>query len=186
MKLNLGSGRKPLKGYVNCDIIKTKEVDKVFDLDKRFPFKTNSIDEIFCENTIEHLNNPVEFLNECWRVSKGNAIIKIIAPHTSNIALYGGLTHKRTGINTTSFNAFLKENKYNYYTKARFEIISFEYELPNMIAHSYWSLKIKYWLYNPIKRTIERFLPKHLRLTEYYLANIMNLGRLKVKLKVIK
>lgn len=36
MKLNLGCGRDKIKGYVNCDISKSVNPDKVVDLEKNY------------------------------------------------------------------------------------------------------------------------------------------------------
>jgi predicted SAM-dependent methyltransferase len=57
MKVNLGCGYKLLQGYVNVDCIANKGVDKVIDLDiYPWDFEDNSIDEIYCDNILEHLD----------------------------------------------------------------------------------------------------------------------------------
>jgi len=56
-KLNLGCGANHLEGYINIDIRvpKMKEPDFVCDITK-LPYKNNTIDEIVCFHTFEHLS----------------------------------------------------------------------------------------------------------------------------------
>jgi len=95
-KLNLGCGEKILKGFINVDIKKFPGVDVVADLNKKLPFKDNEIDYILCGHVLEHLENPLKFMLELWRISKPNAIIDIYVPHFSHFTSYANLDHKRT------------------------------------------------------------------------------------------
>ena len=95
IKLNLGCGDKILKGFVNVDIKKFPGVNIAADLNKNLPFKDNYADYILCEHVIEHLEKPIDFLLELWRISKPNAIIDIYAPHFSHFTSYANLDHKR-------------------------------------------------------------------------------------------
>lgn len=84
MKVNLGCGYKLLQGYVNVDCIANKGVDKVIDLDiYPWDFEDNSIDEIYCDNILEHLDFA-KSTSELHRILKkwGKAIIKV--PYFSN------------------------------------------------------------------------------------------------------
>ena len=86
IKLNLGCGNDIKKGYINIDKYpKNKDVMKL-DLDNiPFPFKDNSIDCIYMEDTFEHLNiNRFDFMRELHRILKPDGIIKIIVPTNSN------------------------------------------------------------------------------------------------------
>jgi ubiquinone/menaquinone biosynthesis C-methylase UbiE len=58
MKIYLGCGPKILDGYVNCDCRDLPGVNKVFDLEKDFPypFTDGSVDHVFTEETLEHLS----------------------------------------------------------------------------------------------------------------------------------
>ena len=63
MKLNLGSGSKILKGYVNVDKFQYYNPDVVHDLEKfPYPFENNSVDEILLSHVLEHIGqNPEIF-----------------------------------------------------------------------------------------------------------------------------
>jgi GT2 family glycosyltransferase len=82
MRLNLGCGKYPLPGFVNIDIKKTDGVDKVFDLSRGIPYKSNSIDEIYLGHFIEHLDFPTALfiLRECFRVLKLGGVITAVSP----------------------------------------------------------------------------------------------------------
>ena len=95
LKINLGSGTDLKPGYVNVDIVKIKGIGKVHDLNKYpYPFKANEAEEIIAEHIIEHLNNPLEFLEEAYRILKSKGILKIETPHHASGNAYADLTHK--------------------------------------------------------------------------------------------
>lgn len=75
MKLNLGCGEKPMKGYVNLDVCKFGGVDIVHNLDKfPYPFRDNTFDEIRGEQVIEHVNNFPEVMMELCRILNGGVL----------------------------------------------------------------------------------------------------------------
>lgn len=86
MKLNLGCGTKTFKGWINVDVEKAKGVDIVCDLNK-YPwkkFKSNSIEEVYCDNILEHLDNFDKALKEIHRILKKNGTVLIRVPYFSN------------------------------------------------------------------------------------------------------
>ena len=100
MKLNLGSGSKILKGYVNVDKFQYYKPDVVHDLEKfPYPFKDNSVDEILLSHVLEHIGqNPDVFNNiikELYRVCKNNSIIDIRVPHPRHDDFISDPTHVR-------------------------------------------------------------------------------------------
>ncbi len=125
-KLNLGIGNQPMKGYINIDKLNLKGVNVIHDLDVfPYPFKSNSIDEIYTEYTMEHMKDIIGTLKEVHRISKSNAIIEIIVPHFTAHRMFSDLTHHRF-FGYTSFDNFCgigdKRNT-NYEPALRFEMI---------------------------------------------------------------
>ena len=55
MKLNVGSGRLHLEGYINIDCDESLSPDIVGKIED-MEFERNSIDEIYASHIIEHLN----------------------------------------------------------------------------------------------------------------------------------
>src|ERR1700751_2644070 len=91
LKLDLGCGTRKKDGFVGVDIRNFKGVDKVADLTKGWPWKNNSVDEVYCSHFIEHLEVPerIHFVNELYRVLKPGATALIITPHWCSHRAYG-------------------------------------------------------------------------------------------------
>jgi SAM-dependent methyltransferase len=108
MKLNLGSGGKPMKGYVNVDRNPSASaVDVVHDLDDYpWPFKTESIDEIIASHCLEHLIDRNRAMKEIHRILKKGGIAKISVPHFTWQYAYQDPTHRHFfGYNTFFYYA---------------------------------------------------------------------------------
>ena len=93
--LNLGCGYQPIPGWINVDYIKTVHTDQIVDLNKKWPWKNNSVDEIFTAHVIEHINDPIHFMKEAQRVLKKDKYITIRCPYGWSDAAMGDPTHKR-------------------------------------------------------------------------------------------
>lgn len=97
--LHLGCGRTILQGWINLDIAPLPGVDVVADLDacrtNPLPFHENSIDEILCVHTIEHLKNTLDFMQELHRIAKPNVRAIFSVPYGSNDAAFEDPTHVR-------------------------------------------------------------------------------------------
>ncbi len=95
MKLHLGCGRIKKTGYVNCDISSEVNPDKIVDLEKKLPFKDDSIEEIIIEHCLEHIKSLYELLSEMYRVCKNDAVVKIKVPYFSSESAFSTMTHVR-------------------------------------------------------------------------------------------
>jgi len=82
MKLHFGCGTKKLVGWINCDNDAGCNPDKIIDLTKPLPFEDNSVDEILCWNTMEHLPGlyPMKLLEEIYRILKPGGTFKFRVP----------------------------------------------------------------------------------------------------------
>lgn len=96
LKLNLGSGRMKMEGFLSVDAVKFETVDVVTDLTKRWPWGDATVDEAVSSHSLEHLEamERVHFFNELYRVLKPGAKCTITVPHWSNTRAYGDPTHK--------------------------------------------------------------------------------------------
>ena len=111
-KLNLGCGKDYKKGWVNVDINKNWKADIFHDLNRTpYPFKDDYFSEILLKMILEHLENPDKILKEIVRISKQNAKLIIIVPHSMSYTQFTDLQHK----NFFTENTFSKEllNAYN-------------------------------------------------------------------------
>ncbi len=121
-RLNLGCGKKILSGYINTDVAKLKGVDVVHNMEKfPWPFKNNEFDEILTIHVLEHVSDLCKTMEEIYRISKNNALIKIRVPYFASPEHHNDPTHKRKFTYNT-FDYFTAQH-YDYYSDARFEII---------------------------------------------------------------
>lgn len=86
VKLDVGCGKKIRDGFIGIDYSNYGNKDiKVFNLEdipkKKLPFKTNSVDEIYCSHVLEHLNNPLKVLDEFNRVLKAGGKLVVVVPY---------------------------------------------------------------------------------------------------------
>jgi len=95
MKLNLGCGKNKKTGFINVDKRKWVEPDVVMDLEKKWKFKDNTVDEVFISHVIEHIKDLHHFMRELYRVCKDGAEITIIAPYWKHHSAFDDPDHCR-------------------------------------------------------------------------------------------
>jgi SAM-dependent methyltransferase len=104
IKGNFGCGRYILEGYINTDNNPNSSADLFHDLTSfPYPFDSNYFDEIVFHHVLEHLPDVFKVLDEVYRISKNNSIIKIYVPHFSCNWFHPG--HK-TAFSSNLFNFF--------------------------------------------------------------------------------
>jgi len=132
MKINLGAGNdiQDPNIYVNHDIIKHRpEIDVNFDLnDKNWSssYQVHNFEEIRAWDVIEHLEDPINFMNNCWEMIAKDGVLKIKACGWKNPNFYVDITHKKP-FDIKSFDYFDIETdigkEYSYYTSKKWKII---------------------------------------------------------------
>ena len=124
VKLNLGCGNNILAGYINIDKIRLEGVDLVLDLEEHtLPLADNSVSEVICDHILEHINNFIPLMEELYRVCANKAVIHVFVPNFKYEAAFRDPTHVRFFTEHT-FDYFSADNMYNYYTTARFKVLS--------------------------------------------------------------
>lgn len=101
-KVNLGCGRLKLPEYIGIDVMQIvdgngdKMVDIVRDVEKQgLPFCDNSVIEIKADNVLEHLDDLIGVMNECWRVLGPDGFIEGIVPMVGTNGSFRDPTHRR-------------------------------------------------------------------------------------------
>jgi len=86
-KLQVGSGKNLLPGWLNTDYRPTKPGQVYMDATQPLPLPDSSFDYIFSEHVIEHLwhKDGFHFLCECHRVLKPGGKIRLATPDLKNI-----------------------------------------------------------------------------------------------------
>ncbi len=129
-KIVLGCGNQHYPGALHIDILKTKAVDKIFDLNKcPWPLPDECTDEVIAEDIIEHLQNIVLTMEEIHRILCPNKPVYIQTPHKDHPNSWHDPTHI-WHLTEHSFDYFDPTTpfgiKYNFYTKKKFKILSNE------------------------------------------------------------
>lgn len=113
--INLGCGNDSY-GDVRVDVVKTKTTTHVFDLNQKFPFKSEEFDVIYCREVLEHIMNLQTFISECYRILKPNGRIELRTDNASylffHIKLGGEYGHpwKSNGGSDGHYHLFRKEH----------------------------------------------------------------------------
>ena len=89
LKVNLGSGDRPLPGFINVDVLPTaKGVDVVADISDELPFEDRSVSLVYAIHLLEHFPHArsVEVLREWRRVLEPGGPLFVAVPDLHAIA----------------------------------------------------------------------------------------------------
>lgn len=92
------------------------------------PFEDNTFDEVKAFHILEHCHNLVSVMEEIWRVSKPNAIVRIEVPSERSVWAWGDPTHCHC-FNLNTFYFFVKgyfSNGSEYDFKCNYRVLSME------------------------------------------------------------
>jgi predicted SAM-dependent methyltransferase len=93
--LDLGCGKKKRPGTIGVDYSDRHDADVIHDLNVfPYPFEDNSIDQVYLDNVIEHLNDPMRVMEEVHRICKVGAQVKVIVPYFRSLYAFTDPTHK--------------------------------------------------------------------------------------------
>ncbi len=123
--LDLGCGNKKREGTVGVDYNTRLDGDVNHDLNIfPYPFEENSVDKIYIDNCIEHLDSPMHVMEEIHRILKKDGEVKVIVPYFRSPSAFHDPTHK-TFYTTESFSYYDPNHpiciRYDY-TKAHFNV----------------------------------------------------------------
>ncbi len=136
--LDLGCGKKKRVGTIGVDFSDRHDADVIHDLNNfPYPFSSSSVDHIYLDNVLEHLDNPLHVMEEIHRILKPYSTVKVIVPYFRSAYAFHDPTHKHF-FTVESFSYYDPKHpiciRYDY-TDARFNIekIVFNEELNNRI-----------------------------------------------------
>lgn len=103
MKLDIGCGPVPRKGYEGVDAIAYPEVKWVLDIEGGWPEAwDNAVDEVWCSHYVEHCRDLVAFADKLHRVLRPGAKAIITHPYAHSNRAWQDPTHVRA-INEVSW-----------------------------------------------------------------------------------
>jgi len=158
-KVELGCGIKKPEGFLGVDARETEKVDLVQDLDDpAWSLPSNHFSVIRAIDLFEHLENPVVFMEEIYRIARSDATIIIRCPHISSDNWHDP-THRRLAGSRT-FEHFTEQSRFPFYSEATFEIneieITFEWTEITLVR------KLGYFIANRSPWLFERSFLKNL------------------------
>ncbi len=93
--LDLGCGKKKRTGAIGVDNSDRHNADVIHDLNKfPYPFVSDEFDEIYLDNVLEHLNDPLQVMDEVHRICKIGGLVKVIVPYFRSPWAFIDPTHK--------------------------------------------------------------------------------------------
>lgn len=94
--LDLGCGNRKRPGAIGVDRMALGDVNIIHDLEMfPYPFPDNFADSVIMSHILEHVEYPMQVLEEVWRISKPGAKIEIRVPHYSGMFAWRDPTHRR-------------------------------------------------------------------------------------------
>ena len=108
LNLNLGSGYRPLEGYVNIDNRAEVNPDLICDIIDGFSYPDNSVDMVRAYDFLEHIpiGKTIDVINEIWRVLKPEGLFDSLTPSTDGRGAFQDPTHV----------SFWNQNSWRYYS----------------------------------------------------------------------
>lgn len=93
-KINLGCGRRPLKGFVNLDKKPGDGVDVVADLEQPLDTHLHSqFDRLLMHHSFEHISNQIQLMEQLWLIARPGAELVIVCPYGSSDNAWEDPTH---------------------------------------------------------------------------------------------
>lgn len=108
----LGAGKvQRIEGADHQDILKLEGINRVFDLNvPRWPLEENCYSLVVASHVVEHLDNLINFMNNCHRILKPGGKVYIETP---NAGANPDLTH----CDPTHVRCYRPYTFYNYFTE---------------------------------------------------------------------
>jgi hypothetical protein len=127
-------------GYLNHDLVKHRpEIDMAFDLEDKHWYRHfyeeiddfQLFEEIRAFDVIEHLNDPINFMDNCWNLLKPHGLLKVKACGWQNPNFHVDITHKHA-FDLHSFDYFDPSTdlgqRYGYYSLKKWCIVHIGYD----------------------------------------------------------
>jgi SAM-dependent methyltransferase len=82
VNIDLGCGQKKREGYIGVDALALPGVDIVHDLDVfPYPFEEGSAANVWMDNILEHVKDPLKVMEEGHRISADGATVVVSVPY---------------------------------------------------------------------------------------------------------
>jgi len=105
LKLDLGCGENCQQGFTGVDLYAPSAKIKLDLLSPEWPWKDNTVDEIFCSHFVEHIpkDHRWPFFERCYRIMKLESVMRIFVPSWKSERAYGDMTHEWPPVTAFAF-----------------------------------------------------------------------------------
>jgi predicted SAM-dependent methyltransferase len=122
IRLNLGCGMHPMKGFVNVDQLENVNPDLLADA-INLPYEPNTVDEIYCGHLLEHLswNEGQAALGHWLSILKPGGEIKIVVPNFDILAsnyFSNPMPAEMKRLNDYYIYSYVQESHHRYFYSA--------------------------------------------------------------------
>jgi predicted SAM-dependent methyltransferase len=177
--LDLGCGSRKQAEMVGIDINPRSQADVIHDLNRfPYPFEDSTFDEIYADNSLEHLDDTVRVMEELHRICKPGSLIRIIVPYFRARWAFVDPTHRHF-FTVDSFGYFDPSHPFNQrygYSQATFttEKIRFNEKITER------------GLVKPLRVLLKAFANRWPARYEAYLSHLFPLDELTFYLRTVK
>lgn len=145
--VDLGGRLNSPDRYVSVDL---QDADIIADLNTVWPFEDGSIGVIRAYHVLEHLDDPIHFFNEAYRVLAPGGFLLIEVPSANGAGAFGDPTHKKF-FNLLTFEYFTNQQYARFiqpqytgrFQKAR--VVEYWWQNPKIPVISAQLIAIKGW-----------------------------------------
>ena len=145
--LDLGGRIGSPEGYESVDLL---DADVIADLNAPWPFEDDSVGVIRAYHVLEHLDDPIHFFNEAYRVLSPGGFLLIEVPSAEGAGAFGDPTHKKF-FNLLSFEYFTNQQYARFIQPAytgRFQkarVVQYWWDNPKIPVISAQLIALKGW-----------------------------------------
>lgn len=173
--LDLGCGKKKRAGAIGVDYSDRHNADIIHNLNIfPYPLKDDEFDDIYLDNVIEHLDDPMRVMEEVHRICKPGGQVKVIVPYFRSLWAFIDPTHKH----------FFTVNSFAYYDPNH--VICQRYD------YSKTRFKVERVVFNEtldsgrIKKIVIKLANRWPERYEFYLSHLFPLDDITYYLRAIK
>jgi len=171
--LDLGCGKKKREGAIGVDHSDRHDADIIHDLNVfPYPFESDFADEIYLDNILEHLDDPMRVMEEVFRISKKGNLVKVIVPYFRSLWAFIDPTHQ----NYFTVDSFAYYDP-NHIICQRFDYTDTRFFVNKVIFNEtlevrWWTKKLIIKIANKWPNRYETYLSHHFPLDDitYYLS----------------
>lgn len=147
LALDLGGRIACPDGYKSVDLL---DADIIADLNRYWPMEDNSVGVLRAYHVLEHLDDPIHFFNEAYRVLAPGGFLLIEVPSVNGAGAFGDPTHKKF-FNLLTFEYFTNQQYARFiqpkytgrFQKAR--VVEYWWDNPRIPVISAQLIALKGW-----------------------------------------